>query len=589
MGQYLPTPCTLVEVEEYIGENIEFAVGGMQGWRVSMEDAHIGVVGVKESGPLKVRDTALFAVFDGHGGKDVALFVENCFEDVLISQDEYKVGQYEEALRKAFHKIDDLLEDEANDNILKTYRKVPNPKAYPSDYNPEISIEKLQRGIRYFKKQVRRLGMKDDPLGIFQRSGSIVVPASDVAPRGESTPLSSANASPSGELAENTIAITESSEATNALGAALGAIDEDDDDEDDFNNNDGDDNLTIDSLAGEAAIRTNGQEDISSEKGTLSVSFDGFSELAEQIKASISIDSSYEIESARSRSLTELPTELPVEPVEAPTAAAVNEEEKSHASSYADSAADEPEAPLVEQPVDGRQEEDAPTNLSPVFIPGPDNVVVVTQLPLPPSTTTRRAPAARPPTVCRLSNHRLNAGCTAIVALKVENSLYVANAGDSRAVLCRADGSAFDLSIDHKPTDDRELDRIEAAGGFVNGFGRINGNLNLSRSLGDLKYKQNRALPPAEQIITAEPDIVRYDLQADDRFLILGCDGIWDCLTSQKACDLVRERLDSGMSPSEIVPIILEGILGRDTILSKGIGTDNMTLMIVKLKQNSRS
>lgn len=39
-----------------------------------------------------------------------------------------------------------------------------------------------------------------------------------------------------------------------------------------------------------------------------------------------------------------------------------------------------------------------------------------------------------------------------------------------------------------------------AAGGFVNSFGRINGNLNLSRSLGDLKYKQNKNLSPAQQV-----------------------------------------------------------------------------------------
>ncbi len=43
------------------------------------------------------------------------------------------------------------------------------------------------------------------------------------------------------------------------------------------------------------------------------------------------------------------------------------------------------------------------------------------------------------------------AGCTAIVALKYGMKLYVANAGDSRAVLCRGDGSALALSEDHKP------------------------------------------------------------------------------------------------------------------------------------------
>lgn len=37
---------------------------------------------------------------------------------------------------------------------------------------------------------------------------------------------------------------------------------------------------------------------------------------------------------------------------------------------------------------------------------------------------------------------------------------------------------------------------------------RVNGNLNLSRAIGDLRYKGNQSLKPADQIITAEPDIV---------------------------------------------------------------------------------
>ena len=63
------------------------------------------------------------------------------------------------------------------------------------------------------------------------------------------------------------------------------------------------------------------------------------------------------------------------------------------------------------------------------------------------------------------------------------------------------------LSYDHKPADEVELNRIQKAGGFVNQFGRVNANLNLSRSVGDLKYKQVPGITPAEQIITAEPDI----------------------------------------------------------------------------------
>jgi hypothetical protein len=53
------------------------------------------------------------------------------------------------------------------------------------------------------------------------------------------------------------------------------------------------------------------------------------------------------------------------------------------------------------------------------------------------------------------------------------------------------------------------MNRINNAGGFVNQFGRVNGNLNLSRSIGDLKYKQVPGITPPEQMITAEPDIMQ--------------------------------------------------------------------------------
>ena len=53
--------------------------------------------------------------------------------------------------------------------------------------------------------------------------------------------------------------------------------------------------------------------------------------------------------------------------------------------------------------------------------------------------------------------------------------------------MCRA-GEAIPLSFDHKPENDEERSRIEKAGSTIT-EGRVDGNLNLSRSLGDLKYK----------------------------------------------------------------------------------------------------
>ncbi len=68
----------------------------------------------------------------------------------------------------------------------------------------------------------------------------------------------------------------------------------------------------------------------------------------------------------------------------------------------------------------------------------------------------------------------MDSGTTACVALIKSETLFVANAGDSRCVLCR-DGKAVDMSMDHKPEDDEERERIEKAGGKITGDGRVNG------------------------------------------------------------------------------------------------------------------
>lgn len=64
------------------------------------------------------------------------------------------------------------------------------------------------------------------------------------------------------------------------------------------------------------------------------------------------------------------------------------------------------------------------------------------------------------------------AGCTAVVAVVKGAELWVANAGDSRAVLCRG-GHALALSEDHKPQSESERNRITAAGGFVSDVGGV--------------------------------------------------------------------------------------------------------------------
>lgn len=69
-----------------------------------------------------------------------------------------------------------------------------------------------------------------------------------------------------------------------------------------------------------------------------------------------------------------------------------------------------------------------------------------------------------------------------------------------------------------------EKARISAAGGFVD-FGRVNGNLALSRALGDFEFKRAADLSPEQQIVTANPDVTTHEVTEDDEFLVIACDG----------------------------------------------------------------
>ncbi|KAJ3124814.1 Protein phosphatase 2C 2 [Nowakowskiella sp. JEL0407] len=171
-------------------------------------------------------------------------------------------------------------------------------------------------------------------------------------------------------------------------------------------------------------------------------------------------------------------------------------------------------------------------------------------------------------------------GCTAVAALITEdNKVFVANAGDSRAVLS-ANGVAVPLSEDHKPTNPGETQRIVAAGGFVE-FSRVNGNLALSRALGDFDFKTNQNLTAEAQIVTSNPEITERKLEPTDEFIVLACDGIWDCMSSQEVVDFVRQRivLENGNIPL-ICEQLMDKCLAPDSEYG-GVGCDNMTVVIV--------
>ncbi|KAL7549283.1 hypothetical protein ACHAWF_012558, partial [Thalassiosira exigua] len=219
-----------------------------------------------------------------------------------------------------------------------------------------------------------------------------------------------------------------------------------------------------------------------------------------------------------------------------------------------------------------------------------------------------------------------DAGTTACVVLLTPRWIVCANAGDSRAVYARSGSRAVPLSYDHKPDDEDEERRVREAGGYVAG-GRVEGDLAVSRGLGDYRFKdvdaclsgaagENRRrdgtvlqrqirsalddagnndgdddddeeedwpmLRPSEQKVSPIPDVIVQNRDPDeDEFVVVACDGIWDVQTNQECVREVAEIFGEG---EDDVGLVCEEIL--DQCLIKG-SKDNMTAAVIKLPKQS--
>ena len=95
MGAYLSAPITLKESEDGATSRLRHGASSMQGWRRSMEDAHI--VGTEKAG------ATLYGVFDGHGGAEVARYVARHMAEDF--PEDWSANP-ERALKKLFHRMD---------------------------------------------------------------------------------------------------------------------------------------------------------------------------------------------------------------------------------------------------------------------------------------------------------------------------------------------------------------------------------------------------------------------------------------------------------------------------------------------------
>ncbi|MCL7025551.1 hypothetical protein MKW94_028148 [Papaver nudicaule] len=173
-------------------------------------------------------------------------------------------------------------------------------------------------------------------------------------------------------------------------------------------------------------------------------------------------------------------------------------------------------------------------------------------------------------------NSSLNSssGTTALTALICGRKMLIANAGDCRAVLGKR-GKAVELSKDHKPDCKSELLRIEKLGGYVLD-GYLNEKLSVTRALGDWHMKGPKGIAYP---LSAEPELQETILTEEDEFLIMGCDGLWDVVSSQCAVTIVRRGLMTHNDPKRCATDLVKEAI-------KWNSSDNLTVIVVCFSPN---
>lgn len=193
-------------------------------------------------------------------------------------------------------------------------------------------------------------------------------------------------------------------------------------------------------------------------------------------------------------------------------------------------------------------------------------------------------------------------GSCAIVVLIVGDLCFVANVGDSRAVLSGEGGKKiFPLSLDHKPCDDVEKKRIIDAGGQIyqtaipknleidQEYGPhrvLPGRLSVSRTFGDLEAK----IPQVggnPKVVIADPDIKAFRVTDSHDFIVMGSDGIFDKISNRETVQCMwnslrdEKTVDVHQQTGKGVECIIKNSLFRKSL-------DNVTVVIISFENFER-
>lgn len=173
-----------------------------------------------------------------------------------------------------------------------------------------------------------------------------------------------------------------------------------------------------------------------------------------------------------------------------------------------------------------------------------------------------------------------NDGTTACVCVVVGNKRVVcANAGDSRAIIVKKDGTFVQLSKDHKPGSAAENKRITDLGGRIiyHGSWRVEGRLAVSRAIGDA---------PLKPYVTSDPDIFDYVLKPEDWFIVVASDGIWDVLENDQVATMTLSySCKVKGSTLQVDSNNLKWAAKRICDRARGLGShDNLSAVVVDLQ-----
>ncbi|OVA02600.1 Protein phosphatase 2C (PP2C)-like domain [Macleaya cordata] len=184
-----------------------------------------------------------------------------------------------------------------------------------------------------------------------------------------------------------------------------------------------------------------------------------------------------------------------------------------------------------------------------------------------------------------LEQHRkidcFNSGTTALSIVRQGEFLFIANVGDSRAVLATVsdDGSLapVQLTIDFKPSLPQETERIRQCRGRVfclhdePGVHRVwlpdveAPGLAMSRAFGDYCVKNYGVI--------SVPEVTQRNITSKDQFVVLATDGVWDVISNQEAVQIVSSTLDRGKAAKRLVECAVKAWKRK----RKGIATDDIS------------